>query len=144
MADISEVEAGMSREQVNNEITGAFGFVPSFFNHVPDDRIAAEWELFKQVQGMEHHLPPKYRELIGLGVAAATKCKYCVYFHTQVAKALGATDGEIEEALSFTKSNMGWSTYLNGVAPDFNEFKAEIDRACEHMTAQMAASNGHG
>lgn len=130
----------MSREQINNEIAGAFGLVPGFMNNVPDERIGAEWELFKQVQGQENHLPMKYRELIGLGIAAATKCKYCVYFHTKVAKTMGATDAEIEEALSFSKSNMGWSTYLNGLAPDWNTFTSEIDQACAHMATQMAAA----
>jgi AhpD family alkylhydroperoxidase len=86
----------------------------------------------------------KYRELIGLGIAAATKCKYCVYFHSKFAKVFGATDAEIEEALSFSKSNVGWSLYLNGVAPDWNTFTGEIDQACAHMTAQMAAMNGAG
>ena len=103
----------MSREQINNEITGAFGLVPGFMNNIPDERIGAEWELFKLVQGQENHLPAKYRELIGLGIAAATKCKYCTYFHTQIAKTMGATDAEIEEALSFSKSNM---TLANSVA----------------------------
>jgi AhpD family alkylhydroperoxidase len=128
----------MSRERVYEEMNGAFGLVPSFFTHVPEDRIGAEWDLFKLVQGQENHLPMKYRELIGLGIAAATKCKYCVYFHTQVAKALGATDDEIEEALSFAKSNAGWSAYINGVQPDWESFKGEIDQACAHMKAQMA------
>ena len=41
----------MSREQINNEIAGAFGLLPGFMNNVPDDRIGAEWELFKLVQG---------------------------------------------------------------------------------------------
>ena len=62
----------MSRNQVNDEMTGAFGLVPTFFNSVPDDRIGAEWELFKLAQGQENHIPMKYRELIGLGIAAVT------------------------------------------------------------------------
>ncbi|MDQ3024739.1 MAG: carboxymuconolactone decarboxylase family protein [bacterium] len=131
----------MSREQVNSEIAGALGLVPSFMNNVPDERIGAEWELFKQVQGQENHLPMKYRELIGLGIAAASKCKYCVYFHTKFAKTFGASDAEIEEALSFAKSNVGWSAYINGVQPEWASFTSEIDQACAHIGAQIAAAN---
>jgi AhpD family alkylhydroperoxidase len=134
----------MSAEHVYEEIRGAFGLVPTFMKEVPEDRIGAEWELFKLVQGQENHIPMKYRELIGLGIAAVTKCKYCVYFHTQVAKTLGATDAEIEEAVSFAKSNAGWSAYINGTMADWETFKREIDQTCAHMSAQMAASNGAG
>jgi AhpD family alkylhydroperoxidase len=134
----------MSRAAINAEIAGALGLVPSFMNNVPDERIGAEWELFKQVQGQENHLPMKYRELIGLGIAAAQKCHYCVYFHTKFAKVFGATDAEIEEALSFAKSNAGWSTYINGVQPEWSAFTGEIDQACAHMTAAMAGNNGAG
>jgi len=126
----------MSKQQAYEEMTGALGLVPTFIKNIPDDRVGAEWELFKLVQGQENHIPMKYRELIGIGIAAATRCKYCTYFHTQVAKTLGATDAEIEEAVSYAKSSAGWSTYLNGTAQDWNTFTGEIDQAWAHMAAQ--------
>jgi AhpD family alkylhydroperoxidase len=120
-------------------MTEAMGVVPTFLQSIPDERIDAEWELFKLTQGQENHIPMKYRELIGVGIAAATKCKYCTYFHTQIARTLGATDEEIEEALSFAKASAGYSTYINGQLADWDVFKREIDQACEHMRAQVAA-----
>jgi alkylhydroperoxidase/carboxymuconolactone decarboxylase family protein YurZ len=61
------------------------------------------------------------------------RCRYCSYYHTELAKLYGATDAEIEDAVHFTKSSAGWSTYINGLQVDYEEFKAEIDQTCEHL-----------
>ena len=74
-----------------------------------------------------------------VGIAAATKCHYCVLFHTEVAKLHGATDAEIEDALHFAKSSAGWSTYINGLQIDFDEFKAEVRRIVEHVRSLQPA-----
>ena len=34
---------------------------------------------------------------------------------------------------------MGWSTYLNAMQFDYDEFKEEFDRSVEYVRAQMAA-----
>jgi AhpD family alkylhydroperoxidase len=123
----------MTREEVYREIEGALGLVPSMFKTIPDSSLEMEWQLFKRVQLEEGPIPNKYRELIGLGMAAATRCRYCVLFHTEVAKLNGATDAEIEDALDFAKSSAGWSTYINGLQIDFDEFRAEVRRIVEHV-----------
>ena len=110
----------------------------AFIKALPDSSIAQEWELFKKVQIEETAIPNKYRELIGVGVAAVMRCKYCAYYHSEVAKLWGATDAEIEDAVHFAKSSAGWSTYINGLQINYDEFKSEIDRTCEHIRqAQM-------
>ena len=43
--------------------------------------------------------PQEYRELIGIGIAAVSKCRHCTYFHTQFARVFGATEAEIEDAV---------------------------------------------
>jgi AhpD family alkylhydroperoxidase len=43
-------------------------------------------------------VPKKYRELIALAVATATKCAYCIETHTRGAAAAGATREEMIEA----------------------------------------------
>jgi AhpD family alkylhydroperoxidase len=123
----------MTREEVYREIEGTLGLVPSMFRAIPDSSLEMEWELFKRVQLEEGPIPSKYRELIGLGMAAATRCRYCVLFHTEVAKLNGATDAEIEDALHFAKASAGWSTYVNGLQIDFDEFKREVRRIVEHV-----------
>ena len=123
----------MNRKQVYQEIEEMFGLVPSFFKAIPDSSLEMEWNLFKRVQFEEGPIPNKYRELIGLGIAAATRCRYCAFFHTEAAKLNGATEAEIEDAVHFAKSSAGWSAYLNGLQFDFEQFKKEVLEIAEHV-----------
>jgi AhpD family alkylhydroperoxidase len=113
------------------------GLVPSFFKTMPDTSLDMEWQLMKQVQMMPGAIPNKYRELLGVGISAVTKCKYCAFFHTEMAKISGATDAEIEDAVHYAKSSAGWSAYINGMQTDFEQFKREILQACKHVKAMQ-------
>ena len=123
----------MNHEQIYKEIEHTLGFVPSFFKSIPDSSLEMEWELFKRMELDESVIPNKYRELIGLGIAGATKCRYCAFYHTEVARLFGASEEEIEEALHYAKFTSGWSTYVNGLQPDLEQFKDEVMRICEHV-----------
>ena len=124
----------MKRQEVYNQITEMFGVVPSMFKELPDSTLELEWQLMKKSQFDEGAIPNKYRELIGVAIAAITKCKYCSFFHTEIAKLNGATDEEIEDAVHYAKSSAGWSTYINGLQLDFEQFKSEILQACGHVS----------
>jgi len=142
-AQTSSSQAGLSpeRQRVYAEIEAAFGFVPGFMATMSDVSLEDEWKTLKAVQMEPGPIPNKYRELIGLGVAAARGCEYCTYFHTQFARLNGATDAEIEDAVHFAKSNVGWSTYLHGMQYDLNQFKKDVDRIVAHaQAAQKSAS----
>jgi AhpD family alkylhydroperoxidase len=115
-----------------------FGEVITFVDEIPDEFIDAEWDLMKRVQFGETLIPNKYKERIGLGVSAATKCRYCALLHTEAARLFGATDEEIEEAVHYTKLVVGWSTYINGMQVDYQEFKAQVGRVAEHVKATAA------
>lgn len=123
----------MKRQEVYKEIEHIMGLVPTMFKMIPDSSLELEWQLFKRLQVEDSTIPGKYRELIGIGVAAAMKCPYCAYFHTQMAKLNGATDAEIEDAVHYAKSSVGWSTYINGMQIDLALFKKEINYACKHI-----------
>lgn len=125
----------MTRQEIYHEIEDMFGIVPSMFRLVPDSSLELEWRLFKRVQFDPGPIPNKYRELIGVAIAAATKCHYCELYHTEVAKLNGATPEEIEDAVHFAKSSAGWSTYLNGLQVDYDIFRDEIRQACDHVRA---------
>jgi len=122
----------MKRKDVYKEIESMFGLVPSMFKSLPDSSLELEWQLFKRVQFDEGAIPNKYRELIGVAISAITKCRYCSFYHTEVAKLNGATEAEIEDAVHFAKSSAGWSTYINGLQIDFDNFKKEVLHACKH------------
>jgi len=122
----------MTREEVYRDIEGMFGLVPSF------STLELEWELMKRVQFEEGPVPNKYRELIGLGIAAVSKCRYCALFHTEAARLNGATEEEIEDAVHYAKSSAGWSAYLNGMQVDYEQFRNEMAQIAEYVRAQAA------
>lgn len=126
----------MTRDEVYEEMTSMFGLVPSFFKLVPDNSLELEWKLFRTVQFDEGPIPNKYRELIGIGISAITKCDYCIQFHTGVAELNGATPAEIEDAVHYAKSSAGWSAYLNGMQVDREEFAAELAKVAQHVRSQ--------
>jgi AhpD family alkylhydroperoxidase len=130
----------MTRQEVYSEIEDTLGVIPTMFKLLPDSSLELEWLLFKRVQMEEGPIPNKYRELIGVGIAAATKCRYCSFFHTEMAKLNGATEEEIEDAVHFAKSSAGWSTYINGLQVDYEQFKEEVLQVCEHARSALAGS----
>jgi len=110
------------------DIEQTLGLVPTFFRQFPESGIAGAWSEFKSVQlNPNSALNGKTKELIGLGIAAQIPCHYCVYFHTVAAKANGATDAEIREAVAMAAIVRHWSTVLNGMQTDFAGFKHEVD-----------------
>jgi len=127
----------MNKQEIYQEIERAFGLVPSMFKEVPDPLLEHEWKLFSKIQLEEGPIPLKYRELIGLAISGVTKCRYCVYYHTEVARLFGATEEEIEAAVHYAKSTAGWSAYVNGLKVDFDQFRREVDQACEHVRTSM-------
>ena len=131
----------MTRAEVDRDIETTLGLVPQFMQDVPDYLIESEWASFKNLQLSDQTaIPNKYKELIGLAVSGATRCRYCVYFHKEAARLFGATDEEINEASLVAKNTMAWSTYLNAMAYDFDEFRQEFDRIADHVRAQMMAA----
>jgi AhpD family alkylhydroperoxidase len=130
----------MTRQEVDRDIEATLGLVPQFMKDVPDFMIESEWASFKNLQLSETAIPNKYKELIGLGVSGATRCRYCVYFHTEAARLFGATDEEITEASLVAKNTMAWSTFLNAMQYDFDDFRQEFDRIADHVRAQMMAT----
>jgi AhpD family alkylhydroperoxidase len=123
----------MNRQETYKEIEEMMGLVPTMFKLMPDGALEAEWQLFKKLQVEETAIPGKYRELIGAAVAATLRCPYCSYFHAEMAKLMGATDAEVEDAVHYAKSSVGFSTYINGMQIDYKKFKSEIDHACAHI-----------
>lgn len=121
------------RDKIYTEIEEMFGLVPEMFKQIPDKNLELEWHLFKSVQFDQGAIPNKYRELIGLAISAVIKCKYCIFYHTELAKLNGATPVEIEDALHYAKSSVGWSAYISGLQINFDQFKKEIVHACEHV-----------
>lgn len=130
----------MTRDEIFNEMKQKLGIVPTFFKSISEPVLELEWNLFKKTELEEGLIPGKYKELIGLGIAAATRCRYCTIFHTEAAKLKGATDAEIEEAVYLAKMTAGWSSYVNGKQIDIDLFKKEVKAIVDHVRAKQAVA----
>ena len=115
----------MKKAEVVTEIEGMFKFAPDWIKAIPESAVGDVWGVLKDVQLQKTAIPNKYKELIGLAVAATIKCRYCIFFHTEAAKANGATDDEIKEALLMGGATNLFSTWINGSEYDFDKFKKE-------------------
>lgn len=110
------------------DIEKTLGTVPSFFKLFPAAGIAGAWAEFKAVQlNPKTKLDGKTKELIGLAISAQIPCQYCVYFHTAAAKANGASEEEVREAVAMAAIVRHWSTVLHGMQVDLASFKHETD-----------------
>jgi AhpD family alkylhydroperoxidase len=117
------------------DIEKTLGFVPEFLSGLPEQALPGAWEEMKTLQmSKSTALPPKIKELIGLGVASQIPCRYCIQAHTEFAKANGATRAEIGLAVAEAGLSRHWSTFLNGVQADEGKFRMEIQRAVDIMT----------
>ncbi len=57
------------------------------------------WRAFSRQAFADGALPSKTKELIAVAVAHVTQCPYCIRFHTKGARAKGASENEIMEAI---------------------------------------------
>ena len=113
------------KADVFRDVESTFGRVPEWLREMPDEGLAGFWGLMKDFYLAETKIPNKYKELIGLGVSGATRCKYCALFHTEAAKLFGATDAEIAEASLMAGMTMCASTFLNAREIDYDKFRDE-------------------
>lgn len=128
----------MERTGIYREMETMFGVVPSFVKGIPDSVLEPEWNLFKTLQLIEGPIPTRYRALIGLGVAAAARCRYTELFYKEVASVNGATEQEIEHAVHSAAAASALSTYVNGLRIDYDRFRKELESASRHVRSLKA------
>lgn len=123
-------------EEIVQEVEKTLGIVPTFIRELEHDSVALEhsWELVKKFILGESLIPAKYRELMGIAVAAAVHCRFCVTFHSGVAKLFGATEEEIKEAAFLAKHTVGWSAFVDGRLADIGQLEKELAKMAEHMS----------
>lgn len=123
-------------EKTKAEITKALGTFPSFMEAVPKDMLSMAWQHFGSSSNPNNKISAKYMELIKVSVAAQIPCDYCIHVHTINAKAAGATDEEIKEAVMHGAWVRHWSMVVNGAAIDFEEFKKEYASILDYLAKQ--------
>ena len=135
-------DAKASAEAAYQDMQRTLGIVPGFFKQFPEIGIAGAWAEFKTVQlNPNTALTGKEKELIGLAVASQIPCTYCIYFHTAAAKANGATDEEVREAVAMASISRHWSTVLNGMQVDLSAFKTDTDTVLKLAAEKAKTTN---
>ena len=124
----------MSYQETVREMEKAFGIFPGFFKGVPQDVLVQMWPIMKRYILGESKIPPKYREMIGLAVAATLKCPYCEIFHKGAAQMHGATDEELTEVAAIAGQTTFWSNVLHAQHYDINTFTKEFQAMGEQLS----------
>jgi AhpD family alkylhydroperoxidase len=109
----------------HKEIEEMFGQVPTWLRQMPDEAVTGFWAQMRDFYLAETRLPNKTKELIGIAVSGATRCRYCALFHTEAARFFGATDEEIAEACAMAGVTMAGSAFLNAIQADYDEFRQQ-------------------
>jgi len=129
--------ATQGKNDVYREIEQAFGQVPEWVRSIPETGLAGFWGMFRDFYLAETKVPNKYKELIGIAVSGATRCKYCVLFHTEAARLHGATDEEIAEAAFMGGVTMVGSTFINAMGTDYDQFAKETREIVSYVKTQQ-------
>lgn len=115
------------------DIRGTLGIVPGFMKALPREALVNEWPNFKRYELEQTEIPGKYRELIGLAIAANIKCPYCQLFHMSAAKMNGATEEELAEVAFLASLATRWSAMIHAQHYDYNTFAKETEQIGAHL-----------
>ena len=136
MATVDKAKLG-NTSGIRDEMKRMLGQVPGWVNDMPEAALPGFWSMMRDFQLAETSIPCKYKELIGLAVSGATRCRYCALFHTEAARLNGATDEEIAEASAMGGFTMMASTFLNAQQVDYDEFRKDTLEAIAYVRAQQ-------
>lgn len=130
---LTPAKADEAADAAYKDIEATLGQVPEMFKILPELAVPGAWAEIKNVQlNPKTALDGKTKELMGLAVAAQIPCQYCIYFHTRAAKAYGASDEEVKEAVAMASIVRHWSTMLNGSQVDLATFQKQTDEMLAH------------
>jgi AhpD family alkylhydroperoxidase len=128
---------------IHREIEEMFGQVPNWLRELPETALNGFWTSMRDFHLAETALPNKTKELIGIAISGATRCRYCALFHTEAARLFGASDAEIAEASAMAGHTMYASTFLNAIQADYAEFRQQtLDMISYARTHQPKAKAG--
>jgi AhpD family alkylhydroperoxidase len=105
---------------------------------IPKDVLIKQWPLMKKYQMGESCIPQKYREFIGLAIAANLKCPYCSLMHTAMATGYGATGDEISEVAYLAAQTANWSAMLHALQYNYDTFAKEVHQIFENAKKKKA------
>jgi AhpD family alkylhydroperoxidase len=126
-----------TRQDVYKEVKDTLGLLPQWLEQMPEGVLQGFWIQARDFWLKETKIPNKYKELIGVAVSGATRCKYCALFHTEAARLFGATDEEIAEASAMGALTMMGSTFINAQQIDYEKFHQETRAIVAHVKKKL-------
>ncbi len=121
-------------EDTLKDIQKSLGLVPGFMRALPKEVLIHDWPLFKKYTLGESKIPAKYRELMGLAVAANIKCPYCQLFHKSVAQMNGATEEELAEIAFLASNTARWSAIIHAQHYPYEVFAKETEQIGSYLS----------
>lgn len=115
-----------TKDQILAGVAEMLGFVPTFLTQMPKATLPIGLTGYTHLETGDTALPAKTKYLISLAVAAQIPCQYCIWADTLGAKAAGATDEEIGEAVGVAAMTRFWSTNFNGLQVDLETYQREL------------------
>jgi AhpD family alkylhydroperoxidase len=126
--------------QARAEMMKGVGYVPSFAKAFPDSAVPGVWQEAKEFEiNKNTALDGKTKALIGLAIAAQMPSRLTIWSYTKCARASGASEAQVGEAVTMAAMARHWSTFFNGMQLDEGKFRAEIGRLRESVTKAMAS-----
>lgn len=126
-----------NRTEVYREVKEKLGLVPKWIEQMPDGVLQGFWGMSRDFWLQETKIPNKYKELIGVAISGATRCRYCALFHTEAARLFGATDEEVAEASAMGALSMCGSTFINAQQIDYDQFRKEVREIIAHVKKSL-------
>jgi AhpD family alkylhydroperoxidase len=121
-------------EDTLKDVQESLGIVPGFMKALPQDVLIHDWHLFKKYVLGESKIPAKYRELMGLAVAANIKCPYCQLFHKSAAQMYGATAEEFAEISFLASYTARWSAMIHAQNYSYETFAKETEQIGQYLS----------
>jgi AhpD family alkylhydroperoxidase len=120
----------------HEEIAKAFGGTePDSLKRYPSVALVSLWKQMKAVtMNGNGALSVKLKALISLAVVTQLPSAQCVKDYTAMARANGATEQELQEAVAMSGLTRSASTVLNGTMPDEVQWRKDIDAIVKHVT----------
>ena len=124
------------------EMTKTVGFVPSFVKAMPANLVPGLWQEARDFEMSDKTaLSVKNKDLISLAIAAQTSSRLTIWSYTKCARANGASEAEVKEAVAMAALARHWSTFFNGIQLDEGKFRGEIGKLRENITKAMSSGS---
>lgn len=120
-------------EDILKDVKETLGIVPGYMKALPKNVLIHDWALYKKYSIEESKIPAKYKEMIGLAIAANIKCPYCQYDHLEAAKSEGATEEELSELFYLASFTARWSSMIHAQNYDWETFIEESEKISEYL-----------